>query len=739
MIKLRIARKLALVTLGFVVPAAVAVRALVIEENVAISFAAQEVLGARYLAALVPIQGSLASAALPGGSPGPTAKAAETALARPSALDTGPQLKAVLDALGAPGDADQNVAAARAKLRDLISRAGDRSNLILDNVLASYYLTDVVLNRLPEVLDREADLTASQADLTGDGQHQAQFLIGLGALVSALDGMDSSLESAEQAEGGDAIKRALEPSYHALREELRSFTEALRQGHATVPQAQALIDKTMAFSTASGSELQTLLEARVTRLKNSQTRVVGFAVLTFVLAMAITLLVTRQSVTLPLTRMTRAMSRLAEGDLETSIPNVGRADELGSMANAMQVFRQEAIKSRDHDRLAAEANARRAAEDERVRVEAEQAAAAAAARIVVSSIGAGLSRLAEGDLTFRLNTALPPDYEQLRVDLNRVMEHLQGVVRGIITGTGALRSGAGEVSQAADDLSRRTEQQAASLEQTAAALAEITSTVLKTADGSMRASVTISKTKVEAEQSGEVMRRAVGAMDNIDKSSKAISQIIGVIDEIAFQTNLLALNAGVEAARAGDAGRGFAVVASEVRALAQRSAGAAKEIKLLISSSAEQVGFGVKFVGEAGEALGRIVTQISEITDAVSAMAIAAKQQGAGLHEVNAGLNHMDKVTQQNAAMVEESTAACHSLAQQTDELAGLAAQFRISREGDASTGSGAPGSFRAGVAVERAAPRKPVAEVARARAIPLATAGHSMASAAAAEEWEEF
>jgi methyl-accepting chemotaxis protein len=705
MISPRISHKLALVMLGFVIPTGVAVGALVSEQNVAIGFATQEVLGARYLRAVAPIQSLLASAALPGGSPKSAAEAAVTALATGSNLDTGSQQRAVVDVLRAPGDMDANIAAARTKLRDLISRAGDRSNLILDNVLASYYLTDAVLSRLPEVLDRVADLTASQADLKGDIQQQAPFLIGLGTLVSAMDGMDSSLDSAEQAVGGDEIKHVLEQPYHALRDRLRGFAEDLRQGRTTVAQSQALIDQTVAFSVAAGAELQSMLQARVTELRGSQRRVAGFAVLSFILAMVITLAVTRQSVTRPLTRMTRAMSRLAEGDLETDIPGVGRGDELGAMAHAMQVFRQEAIKASDLEREAAEGSTRRAAKDERVRIEAEQAAAAEAARIVVGSIGAGLARLAEGDLTYRLDTELPPAYEKLRVDLNGAMEHLQGVVRGIITNTGALRSGASEVAQAADDLSRRTEQQAATLEQTAAALEEITSTVRKTAEGSMRASETISQTKVDAQKSGEVVRQAVGAMGNIEKSSREISQIIGVIDEIAFQTNLLALNAGVEAARAGDAGRGFAVVASEVRALAQRSASAAKEIKALISSSAEQVGFGVKFVGEAGQSLDRVVTQISGITDAIAEMASAAKEQANGLHEVNTGINQMDQVTQQNAAMVEQSTAACHSLAQQTDELAGFTAQFRISQApGGASRASSAPIPLRPAARPRKAA-----------------------------------
>jgi methyl-accepting chemotaxis protein len=386
-------------------------------------------------------------------------------------------------------------------------------------------------------------------------------------------------------------------------------------------------------------------------------------------------------ITGPIGSLQDTLKHITDGHLAIAVPHTDRSDEVGSMAKAVAVMKEGIANAQLIEHQQQEVSARRAVEDEQIRAAAERAAAADAAKLVVSSIGAGLAHLAEGDLTFRLHSELPPAYEKLRLDLNAAMEQLQSVVRGIISNSSALRSGASEVAQAADDLSRRTGQQAATLEQTAAALEQITSNTRKTAEGSMRASLTISQTKADVESSGDVMRQAVVAMDNIEKSSTEISHIIGLIDEIAFQTNLLALNAGVEAARAGEAGRGFAVVASEVRALAQRSAGAAKEIKALISSSAEQVGFGVKFVGEAGQALERIVIQISEITDAVSEMAKAAKEQANGLHEVNTGINHMDQVTQQNAAMVEQSTAACHSLAQKTEELAGMAAQFRISQQ----------------------------------------------------------
>jgi methyl-accepting chemotaxis protein len=261
------------------------------------------------------------------------------------------------------------------------------------------------------------------------------------------------------------------------------------------------------------------------------------------------------------------------------------------------------------------------------------------------------------------------------------MDKLQDTMKVVVANTASIGSGAGEISHAADDLSRRTEQQAASLEETAAALDQITATVKRTADGANHASTVVSGARAEAEQSGRVVGRAVGAMAQFEQSSGQIGQIIGAIDEIAFQTNLLALNAGVEAARAGDAGRGFAVVASEVRALAQRSAEAAKEIKALILASSSQVGEGVEAVTDAGKALERIVAHVNEITGIVGEIASSAQEQATGLEQVNTAVNQMDQVTQQNAAMVEQSTAASHALAAEAEELTRLMAQFRTGAE----------------------------------------------------------
>ncbi len=300
---------------------------------------------------------------------------------------------------------------------------------------------------------------------------------------------------------------------------------------------------------------------------------------------------------------------------------------------------------------------------------------------VSGSVGKAMSSLSDGDLTYRLADDIPAEYQQLRADFNGSMEKLQQTMLGISATTQAIRAGTEQIAVAADDLSRRSERQAASLEETAAALDEITGAVKLTAEGARHARDTVTAAKAEAEKAGAVVHEAMGAMGGIEKSSRQIGQIISVIDEIAFQTNLLALNAGVEAARAGDAGRGFAVVAMEVRGLAQRSAEAAKEIKGLISASSAQVDQGVHLVEATGAALQRIVEQVVEINRIVGNIATSAEEQATGLHQVNIAVGEMDQVTQQNAAMVEESTAAAHSLSEETERLAEMIDSFQTGQE----------------------------------------------------------
>lgn len=397
-------------------------------------------------------------------------------------------------------------------------------------------------------------------------------------------------------------------------------------------------------------------------------------------AFGVTLFVVIRRVSDPLSAMADSMGQIAGGDLEVDIPGAGQDNEIGQMAKALEAFRAAAEEKLRLERAAEEA--RRASEVERANNEAARAEAARLQAVVLSSMAGGLEKLAGGDLTFRIEDAFASDYEKLRCDFNEAMEQLQGTMRVVAATTQSIRAGAGEIGEAADNLSRRTEQQAASLEETAAAMDEITATVQRTAEGAGQAHQTVGVARSDADRSEQVVTDTVAAMGEIERSAQQISQIIGVIDEIAFQTNLLALNAGVEAARAGDSGRGFAVVAQEVRALAQRSAEAAREIKGLIAASGNHVTAGVSLVGETGAALKRIQDQVLEIASVVSNIAASAQEQATGLAQVNMAVNQMDQMTQQNAAMVEESTAASHSLTRETAELSRLISRFRT--EGDA-------------------------------------------------------
>jgi methyl-accepting chemotaxis protein len=461
--------------------------------------------------------------------------------------------------------------------------------------------------------------------------------------------------------------------------------------------------------------------------KTSQT----FAVVAALLALLAVSGMTAASI-LPLRRaimrIAHATEKLAEGDVRVDLDAIARRDELGAIVRSLEVFR-------DHQTHLAELRkeqeiSARTTDEERRRNEEARLQAQREQALVVEGVAEGLERLAKGDLTFRLLEPFAGDYEQLRADFNVAMDQMQEAMKVISSNVFGMRSGAGEISQAADDLSRRTEQQAATLEQTAAAMDEITATVQKTAQGAAQANVVVADAKTDAQRSGEVVREAISAMGEIEQSSQKIGQIIGVIDEIAFQTNLLALNAGVEAARAGDAGKGFAVVASEVRALAQRSAEAAKEIKSLISASSRQVNQGVQLVGQTGQALERIITRVAEITNLVAEITASAQEQATGLSHVNTAVNQMDHVTQQNAAMVEQSTAASHSLAHEAEALFQQVSRFKTGAQAQADIAQ--PAAKAAARSGSNGDGRRPVAALK-----PLSQT--RPAEAPAANGWEEF
>lgn len=478
------------------------------------------------------------------------------------------------------------------------------------------------------------------------------------------------------------------------------------------------LETLIADEEAKSRELGAALQAGIAEARVALFAGLGIAVL---ISLAVGLMLTRM-IARPIDRLTAAMGSLADGDNETDIPMTERRDEIGKMAAAVQVLKDAQIAK---VRLEAEAvDSRAASEAERARTQSEKEREAAEDRVAVSAIATGLARLAEGDLTYRITETFAPKAQQLKDDFNRAIAELQGTMATIDGAVGAINTGSGEITQAADDLSRRTEQQAASLEETAAALAEVTETVRQTADGARQAARVTGEARAGAEKSGEVVRQAITAMAEIEKSSEQISQIIGVIDEIAFQTNLLALNAGVEAARAGEAGKGFAVVASEVRALAQRSAEAAKEIKSLISTSTQQVEQGVGLVDQTGAVLQQIAQQVTEMSSLVGEIAASAQEQSTALGEVNVAVNQMDHVTQQNAAMVEQSTAASHSLAGEANRLTKLVSKFRLG-------GEAAPAATMRRQPAQRS--------VTALRTVPTGRGSAALAAHAEPDDWEEF
>ncbi|WP_430425207.1 methyl-accepting chemotaxis protein [Phenylobacterium sp.] len=373
----------------------------------------------------------------------------------------------------------------------------------------------------------------------------------------------------------------------------------------------------------------------------------------------------------PITVLTAAMTQLAEGDNNIAV-DAERGDELGDMARAVLVFRDAALAKAEADKAKAAA--------ERAKEEADRAklGAEAAQRRVVETLDTALAALASGDLTHVITTPFEPEYERLRQSFNSAVEGLEQSISGVVRSAQSVHSGAAEIYAASEDLSRRTEQQAASLEETTAATQQVTDMVGETAKRAAEARTAIEVANGNAVDGGAIVNEAISAMDAIKTSSEEISQIISLIDSITFQTNLLALNAGVEAARAGDAGKGFAVVASEVRALAQRSADAARDIKALIQTSSDQVASGVGRVGHTGEMLTLIGAKIGDTNDLINEIAQNTETQAENLKQVSGAVTSMDRMTQQNAAMVNEATAAARSLATQADELTTLVARFRL-------------------------------------------------------------
>ncbi|CAN7152904.1 methyl-accepting chemotaxis protein [Pararhizobium sp. LjRoot238] len=487
---------------------------------------------------------------------------------------------------------------------------------------------------------------------------------------------------------------------------------AIKAGLGKALAAQKTVTSAVkAYSTYSGEALAT---ARADALQSSSIAFVialASAAACIIFGAVVSLLVARRGISAPVRAITAAMSGLAEGNLDDTGTDATRKDEIGEMARAVEVFRRNALAMRDMK--AQEAALHALSSDLQSSISAVVASAVAGdftGRIgkdyqnddlnrfagsvnelvdsiddAVAEVRRVIAALADADLSQSMEGRFQGAFAELQQNVNATMVTLRSTMHNVRGAAGTIKESSAELSSAANDLSKRTEQQAAALEETAAALDEITATVRASSSRANEARDMVRATKESAGKSGEIVRSAVSAMSRIEGSSSRISQIIGVIDEIAFQTNLLALNAGVEAARAGEAGRGFAVVAQEVRELAQRSANAAKEIKTLISASASEVEGGVSLVRATGDALLEIEKLVLRVNDHVDSIATAAREQSTALAEINTSVNHMDQMTQKNAAMVEETTAASETLAEESRQLQTLLARFKLEEANRAS------------------------------------------------------
>jgi methyl-accepting chemotaxis protein len=596
------------------------------------------------------------------------------------------------------------------------------------------------------------DVAPAQLEYARAGRRA--FEIGYAAYkVIAYDGTSKEAQSSAK-DISDAIKTGmanfrkgaeLYPASKATSERFQSQLAAIEQAIAPVVVAGLKDDRDQATKLMADVDvkLATLVNEIVTfntglaktmgtasaevSADSSRAIVMNYAigVLALAIGLALALWISMFKIAKPLARLGQSMGALANGNLDGEIEGQSRGDEVGTMAKAVQVFKDNALALRESEAQAAQQ--RRVAEEERARNEAARAEAARQVAAVVDGLGAGLERLAKGDLTYRVTDHWAAEYKKIQEDFNGAIGQLQEMMSGIASSTSEVSNAAAEISTATTDLSQRTEEQAASLEETSASMEEISVTVKKNAENARHANELTRNTQGVAGRGGEVVAQAVSAMALIEESSRKIADIISVIDEIARQTNLLALNAAVEAARAGEAGRGFAVVASEVRSLAQRSSQAAKDIKDLIVNSSGQVQDGVALVNRAGDSLKEIVESIKAVADIVSDIATASAEQATGIDQVNKALAQMDEVTQQNSAMVEENAATARTLEQQAGHMDERIGTFRLD------------GSAKGQVVTPMV--KRPVAPVKKAVAAPRGARQMQakLATAVAKDEWEEF
>ncbi|MGF6174129.1 methyl-accepting chemotaxis protein [Ensifer sp. 4252] len=561
--------------------------------------------------------------------------------------------------------------------------------------------TNLVLNAMDTIVDRDEGVIhperaagiATTLGLIEAGKANIKALAALLGRADALSSFDADLAELRQAIGVDL--------------------KALVEGKASTEEFGKIDDAIDGAGERLGTALAQLSEAatQLVQTRVDEARAVSADALLLqtaagLLAMATLLgLLWFHGATLRrgILGLRDSMQRIQKGELGSKVDALDRGDEIGVMARSVDLFRASAIEKQSLEQNAAAS--RREIEKEREQQQSERDEAVRRIQAAVDSLGLALTQLAEGDLAVTIDRPFDGNLDTLRRNFNQTVGRLRDVLFNVKENALSIESNGRQMRTAADDLARRTEKQAASLEQTSAALDEITVTVRTATQRAEEASRMVDDTRTNAQESGRIVGEAIDAMARIEDASREIGKIINVIDEIAFQTNLLALNAGVEAARAGEAGKGFAVVAQEVRELAQRAAGAAKDIKTLVSRSGNEVGTGVRLVQATGEALGRIGVDVARINEHMSSIVMAAREQSTGLNEISTAVGQLDQMTQQNAAMVEQTNASSHTLAQDAEKLTQLVGQFHEGRAVHASMRSSAPSQVGSSVKPATAPP----------------------------------